>query len=999
MSAPQVNRLAAIGRIDRRAPLRFFFDGKSYQGYAGDTLASALLANGVRLVGRSFKYHRRRGIYSAGPEEPNALVQLRADAHGEPNTRATMIELYSGLVASSQNRWPSLALDLRAINQLLTAFIPAGFYYKTFMWPKKFWPFYERLIRSATGLGQVPLGKDPDHYAFQYAHCDVLVVGSGPAGLSAALAAASSGARVVLADERAALGGSALWETALIDGLPAVDWVAQTLDALRAQPHVRLLARSTVFGAYDHGLFAIAERVTDHLARPPSHLPRQRLLHLRAQRVVLATGSIERPMVFADNDKPGVMLAGAIRSYTNQYAVLPGRRVAIFANNDEAYRSAFDAKQAGADAVLVIDTRREIEPALLERLRQAGIAHRCHAGLSAVHGRSVTAISVADRDGGAVEQWRCDVLGSSGGYSPTLHLYSQAGGKLRYDEVLAAFVPGSALANFAVAGAANGEFTLAGVLAQGFAAGKQAARLTGHDSMAESEPSGAAGAAGLAANVEAFWQMPAAGLGGKRFVDLQEDVCVEDIELAYRENFRSVEHLKRYTTLGMGTDQGKTSNVNGLAILTALRQEPMERVGSTTFRPPYTPVALGLLVGAHTGKHHSLVRRTPLHDWHCQNGALMTAVGQWLRPKFYRLPGESDDAAWRRECRTVRSSVGLVDVGTLGKIDLQGPDAQLFLQRVYCNNFDNLAVGRLRYGLLLREDGIVMDDGVVARLAAEHYRLSTTTVNADKVLSRFEFLLQAVWPELRCHAVSVTEQYAQFALAGPCSRTVLAALLPHCDTSDAALPHLGILQTTLDGQLVTVFRVSFCGECGYELSVDADCGVDLWTRLLACGQLYGIAPYGTETMGVLRVEKGHVAGNEIDGRVTAQDLGLGRLLRKNGGYIGAALAARPALRDSGRPVLVGLLSVDGKTPIRVGSQLLAGKQEARVDAPAAKQGFVSSSALSEFLGHPIALGFLQDGAARLGQELIAASPLLRETVRVRVVPSVFVDPENTRLNA
>ena len=996
MSPQQLNRLPAGGRIARDQPLDFSFDGAALQGFAGDTLASALLANGVRLVGRSFKYHRRRGIYSAGPEEPSALMQLRRGARTEPNTRATVIELVAGLAADSQNRWPSLTFDWRAINQKFAALMPAGFYYKTFMWPPKFWMFYESQIRRAAGLGRSPLVADPDHYAFEFAHCELLVAGSGPAGLSAALAAARTGARVVLADERAELGGSALWERDDIEGMPATDWVAQAVAELEGCPNVRLLPRSTVFGCYDHNLVAIAERVTDHMADAPADLPRQRLIHLRARRVVMATGSIERPLVFVDNDKPGVMLASAIRCYINQYAVLPGRNIAIFTNNDDAYRSAFDARRAGADAVTIIDSRASLDVALIDRVRAAGITHHSDAGIAAVHGKAVESVDVVRRDGSRIGRVACDLLGSSGGWSPTVHLYSQTGGKLRFDEAITGFVPHTARAAIAAVGAANGEFTLAGALVQGHAAAEAAALLAGY-----ARPAGAVAAPSCALQppprIEPLWQAPKAASRGKRFVDIQDDVTVSDIELAHRENFRSVEHLKRYTTLGMGTDQGKTSNVNGLAIMAALRGESIPAVGTTTFRPPYTPVALGLFAGAEIGKHQTPVRRTPVHAWHTRRGAVMTTVGHWMRPKAYPLLGESFDAAWRRESLAVRNAVGLVDVGTLGKIDLQGPDAMEFLQRVYCNNFANLALGRLRYGLMLREDGLVMDDGTVARLSDEHLLISTTTVNAGKVQSHFEWLLQVAWPELRCHAVSVTEQFAQFALAGPQSRAVLAALLPHCDVSDAALPHLGILQTDIDGVALIVYRMSFSGERAYEIAIGADCGEALWTRILECGAPFNITPYGTEAMGVLRIEKGHVAGGELDGRMTAADLGLGKLVRKSGGFVGAALAQRSGLRDPQRPALVGLVPVDRATLIRAGSQLVTSEPAARSGAVVPKQGFVSSATPSEFLGHPIALGFLENGAERHGEQLVAASPISGEFTRVRVVPPVFVDPHNTRV--
>jgi len=996
MSTQQDFRLPSGGRVVRDHPLDFRFDGKFYQGLAGDTLASALLANGVTLVGRSFKYHRRRGVYSAGPEEPSALLQLHQGARTEPNTRATMVELVAGMQVNSQNRWPSLAFDWRAINQTFSRLMPSGFYYKTFMWPPRLWMFYESQIRKAAGLGLSPLERDPDHYAVEFAHCDVLVAGSGAAGLSAALAAARSGARVVLADERAELGGSLLWEHKEIAGQSSSQWAQQTIVELASLPNVRLLPRSTVFGVYDHNLIAISERVTDHLADPAPGLPRQRLIQLRARHVVMATGSIERPLVFSDNDKPGVMLASAIRTYANQYAVLPGRRVVIFTNNDDAYRSALDARQAGAQHVTLIDSRANVDVSLVARVTQAGISHHVDACIAAVGGKAVESVDVVRRDGARITRLACDLLGSSGGWSPTVHLYSQGGGKLRFDAASGSFVPNTIGAAITPAGAANGEFSLAGALAQGHAAGVEAARLTGCVAAAgvgappACEPE-------TTARVEPMWQAPRKVSRGKRFVDIQDDVTVEDIELAHRENFRSVEHLKRYTTLGMGTDQGKTSNVNGLAIMAELRGESIPAVGTTTFRPPYTPVTLGLFAGAETGKHQTPVRRTALHAWHLQRGATMTTVGHWMRPKAYQREGESFDAAWRRENLAVRNDVGLVDVGTLGKIDVQGPDALEFLQRVYCNNFTNLTIGKLRYGLMLREDGIVMDDGTVARLSDQHYLVTTTTVNAGKVMSHFEWLLQVAWPELKCHVVSVTEQFAQFALAGPKSRDVLAALLPDCDVSDTALPHLGVLQTELDAAALCVYRMSFSGERAYEIAIGADCGEDLWTRLMVCGEPFGITPYGTEAMAVLRIEKGHVAGGELDGRVTAADLGLGKLARKAGGFVGAALAQRSALVEPHRPALVGLVPVDTRQPIRAGSQLIEVHETAHPGAVVAKQGFVSSATPSAFLGHSIALAFLENGSARHGLELIAASPLSGESTRVRVVSPVFVDAENTRL--
>lgn len=996
----QIDRLGSGGRIDRTKRLNFTFDGKSYVGYQGDTLASALLANGVRLVGRSFKYHRRRGVYSAGPEEPNALVQLRKGERTEPNTRATMIELFEGLIATSQNRWPSLAFDLQSINQWFASVIPAGFYYKTFMWPAKFWMLYEKVIRHAAGLGHAPKVKDPDHYAYEYAHCDVLVVGSGPAGLAAARKLAETGLQVVLADERAELGGSCLWTRHSIDGVAASDWAQSQIAALAERPNVRLLARSTVFGCYDHGLLTIAERVTDHLATPPSHLPRQRLIHLRTKKVILASGTIERPLVFADNDKPGVMLANALQIYIKQYATIPGRSVVVFTNNDSAYQAAFAAAEAGLKDVTMIDSRQSVSNLLAEECRQKGIVIKTDHVVVAVAGQAVTSATIQRKDGGGpTETIGCDVLAHSGGWTPTVHLYSQAGGKLHFDETLSSFVPQHQLPNMRVVGAASGCFAVDEAIAQAqFVAQSIEREIKGHT--LDTEQPSVDMNKGLYTDVlhtEPLWSIAPGQAKGKRFVDIQDDVCVEDIELAHRENFRSVEHLKRYTTLGMGTDQGKTSNVNGLAIMAQLRGESIPGVGTTTFRPPYTPVALGLLAGDEVGKHLAPVRRSPVHHWHESHGGVMATVGQWMRPKVYQQANESFEQAWRRESLAVRHGVGLVDVGTLGKIDVQGPDALTFLQRVYCNNFANLGVNKVRYGLMLRTDGIALDDGTVARLSDDHYLLTTTTANAAKIQSEFEYLLQVAWPELKCHAVSVTEQFAQFALAGPKSREVLSALLPEADVSDVGLGHLGILQVTLDGIAVNVMRMSYSGERAYEIAIGAHYGLALWARILEVGAPFGITPYGTEAMGVLRIEKGHVAGSELDGRTTPADLGLAKLTRKDGEFMGAALLTRSALVDPSRPRLMGFVPVDGRTTIRAGSHLVATESEARMAIVPHKQGFISCSTPSPFLGYPIALGFVENGASRIGQELVAASPLSNEFVRVRIVHPAFVDPDNTRL--
>lgn len=957
MSTDQSRRLDAGGRIDRDRPLAFTFDGKTYGGYAGDTLASALMANGVRLVARSFKYHRPRGITSAGAEEPNALVRLRTGARAEPNLRATQIDLYDGLVAESQNRWPSLGFDLRAVNQIFGRMMPSGFYYKTFMWPARAWMAYERQIRAAAGMGVASTEPDPDFYEPRYAHCDVLVVGSGPAGLAAACDAAGAGGRVFLVDERAQIGGSLLWETHAPDGTPAADFLAARTAELARHPEVRVLARTTAFGVYDQGMVNLLERVNDHRVQCPPHQPRQRLWQVRAKKIVLATGAIERPIVFPDNDRPGVMLAGAVRAYIGQYAVLPGRRIVVFTNNDDAWTTAQRARAAGAE-VSVVDVRENPPAALVDAAKQAGIAVHAGAVVAGVDGaKSVSGARIVGIDGRARAAVGCDVVATSGGWNPTVHLWSQAGGKLAWDDRHATFVPDTCPQAIVCAGAAAGKFT-----------GDYA--------------------------LQPYWAVPSKFGSGKRFVDLQDDVRVEDVELAHRENYVSVEHLKRYTTLGMGTDQGKTSNVVGLALMAALRGDPIPAVGTTTFRPPYTPIALGAMVGHDTGKHSAPIRRTALHDWHVHHGALMYEVGQWLRPRAYFKPGETFRDAWWRESVLVREKVGMMDVSTLGKIEVAGPDATVYLQRVYANNMKTLAVGKVRYGVMLREDGIVADDGTCARLEPERYYLTTTTAGAAKVMRLMEFLLQTAWPELRVRATSVTEQYAQIAIAGPRSRDVLAQLLPGTDVGDTALPAQGLLEAKVGDARVTLFRMSFSGELAYEMSIEADYAESVWERILEVGKPFGIDVYGTEAMGVLRIEKGHVASAELDGRVTANDLGLGRLLRKDREYIGGAMVDRPGLVDPKRPTLVGLAAIDPGATIRPGSLLVD------ADAPAAlpvKLGWVSSSTPSPALGHHIALGFLERGLARAGETVHAISPMTDERVPVRVCAPTFVDPDGARM--
>ncbi len=1000
----QSHRLAEGGRIDRATPLRFTFNGRRFGGFAGDTLASALVANRVSVVGRSVKYHRPRGIFSAGSEEPNAIVQLETGAHTLANARATRVELYDGLTATSVNCWPSAEYDFAASLGLFSRLLPAGFYYKTFKWPASLWMTYEAVIRRAAGLGRAPDGPDPDRYDKINVHCDVLVVGGGSAGLAAALAAGRTGARVILADEQNEFGGALLNGHDEIDGAPALDWTAEAVTRLGAMDEVRCLPRTTVFGYYHHNFLAALERVTDHLGpQDAGVLPRQRLWRIRAKRVVLATGAIERPLVFAGNDRPGVMLADAARTYVNRYAARPGRQAVLFANNDGAYRAALDLRAAGLRIAAIVDTRPVPTGDLPAEAESADIELIAGHAVVATHGRkrlsALEVMALGDGGGrisGAARRIPCDLLCVSGGWNPTTHLFSQSGGRLRFDAARTCFVPSETAQTTRPAGAASGTFALDDCLVEGRAAGAAAAADTGF--RARGRTAKASGATVTAEEAPGgYGVVPAPGHpegGPKHFVDLQNDVTAADIALAAREGYGSVEHLKRYTTLGMGTDQGKTANVAGLAILARLGGTDVAETGHTTFRSPYTPVTFGALAGRDVGALSDVVRRTPMHHWHERAGARFEDVGQWRRPWYYRRAGEDMAGAVKRECLAARHSVGILDATTLGKIDIQGPDAAELLNRVYTNAWSKLEVGRCRYGLMLNEDGMVMDDGVTARLGQHHYLMTTTTGNAARVLAWLEEWLQTEWPELRVYVASVTEQWATMTLCGPNARRLLAEFIGDVDLAAGAFPFMAWRAATVGGVAARLFRVSFTGELSFEINVPARYGLGLWTAFMNAGEKYGITPFGTEAMHVLRAEKGYIiVGQETDGTVTPADLGMDWIVSSKKDFLGRRSLSRSDTARPDRKQLVGLETEDAALVLPEGAHVVENSGQV---PPVPMSGHVTSSYYSANLGRSIALALIKDGRKRMGENVRVA--LEDCAARAVIRDPVFFDVQGGRLH-
>ena len=996
----QVWRLPQGGRIDRSRPLDFQFNGRRYRGHAGDTLASALLANGVRLIGRSFKFHRPRGIVGSGAEEPNAIVQLGQGAATEPNLRATEVLLYDGLTASTVRGWPGLHFDLLAVNDRFHRLLAAGFYYKTFLWPAGLWPWYEHAIRKISGLGRAPQLPDPDHYAHHNAHCDLLVAGGGPAGLMAALAAGRAGARVIIADEQGEFGGSLLHSTTSINGAGVGEWLQQVLAELAQCPEVVLLPRSTVLGYYDYNFLTILQHCREHpqLTSAPGGI-RQRLWRVRARRVILAQGALERPLVFCNNDRPGVMMASAVSHYIRRYAVCPGSRGLIFTNNDSAYQVALDLAAAGASVAALVDCRLG-GGALAGALQKAGIEVLAGYVVTDVRGaRRVRAAQVQRiaEDGktllGAPATIRCDLLAMSGGWNPSVHLHSQAGGELAWDSLQACFVPARPRWDHVSVGAANGSFDLATCLEEGKLAGLLAAQQCGFEPPSLSTPSVPVA---LGKPLQALWRTPSAQPPERcprQFIDYQNDTTAADIYLAAREGFHSVEHVKRYTALGFGTDQGKLGNINGAALLAERLNRPIAEVGTTKFRPLYTPASFGACAGADVGELYEPVRKTALHQLHVDAGAEFEVVGQWLRPWYFPNPGEDKHAAVARECLAARRSVAIMDASTLGKIEVQGPDSETFLDRIYTHDIGKLRSGRCAYGIMLGEDGMVMDDGVMARLGEQRFYLTTTTGGAARVLSWLEQWLQTEWPELQVYLTTVTDHWSTIALVGPGSRKLLQSLNSNIAFEQAAFPFMSVHSGKLEGFDVRVFRVSFSGELAFEINVESDSAAALWQLLMRAGGAFGITPYGTETMHVLRAEKGFViVGQDTDGSVSPVDLGMNWLLSRNKDFLGKRSLSRSDSLRPERRQLVGLLSADGTTVLPEGAQLIERPGGA---TPVPMKGHVTSSYWSACLGHPIALALADAGRSRHGDRLYAALRDGRD-VEVKLVSPVFYDPKGER---
>ena len=989
--------------IDETYKISFKFNNKTYYGYKGDTLASALLANNIHLVGRSFKYHRPRGIMTAGSEEPNAIVQLHKNtSRTEPNVRATEIEIYEGLEASSQNCWPSVNFDIGGINNFLSPVLPAGFYYKTFMWPASFWEKYEYFIRKSAGLGKSPTEPDPDIYEHKYIHCDVLVIGAGISGIIAAKTSAKNGFKTLLLDEKPYLGGSTIYQNSehfKINNQISSSWLEKEINEIKKIDNLEIKTRTSVAAFHGYNFLLARENLTDHL---PLHQRdgkvRHRLLKIRAKKVISATGSLERPLVFDNNDRPGILLSSAIEKYSNLFGVACGQKNVLFTNNDSAYETAISLFQKGINIEAIIDNRENVDSKLVKEIEKNNI--KIYKGYTVVNTfgyKRVNKISIMQlsKDGqkvvGSKISIDCDCLGMSGGWTPAVHLFTQSGGKLKFRDEDQVFIPDTYPSDQISIGSCNGEFTLDEILSS------ISKKLKDFLNIKKTEYENLEIQSHFNKTKRNIWLLPSDKIIGKTkpFVDYQNDATAKDIKLALREGFRSIEHVKRYTTTGMGTDQGKLGNMHALGIISETAGSRMGELGTTTFRPPYTPLTFGTIVGRNVGEYFDVFRKTPIHDWHVENKAKFENVGQWKRAWFYPKENEGMHEAVQRESKAARDSAGILDASTLGKIDIQGTDASEFLNRVYTNAWSKLAIGKCRYGLMLNEDGMVYDDGVTTRLDENHYIMTTTTGGAATVLGKLEDYLQTEWPELDVYLTSVTDHYATISVCGPNSKKIISKVIPNLDLSDEKFPHMSFKNTKIDKVKCRVMRISFTGEQSYEINVQANYGKSVWDKCMQAGKEFNITPYGTETMHLLRAEKGFIiVGQDTDATMTPIDLQMDWIVsKKKYDFIGKRSLYRSDTIREDRKQLIGLVTENPKEVLEEGAQIVADANK----SPVEMLGHVTSSYYSPNLEKSIALGVVKGGKNMMGQKLII--PMENKQINVTVTDPVFLDKENKRLNA
>ena len=1000
---PKNLRINSSNFIDETTRVSFKFDGKTYYGFKGDTLASALIANGIHLVARSFKYHRPRGIMTAGSEEPNAIVQINGNtAYTEPNVRATEIEIYDGLEASSQNCWPNVNFDIGGINNILSPLLPAGFYYKTFMWPASFWEKYEYFIRKSAGLGKSPTKPDPDLYEHKYIHCDVLVIGGGISGIMAAKTAAENNYKTLLLDEKPHLGGTTIYQSSefnKINNQYSSKWLENEISKLKNIKNLEIKTRTSVAAYHGYNFLLARENLTDHLPlNKKKDKIRQRLLKIRAKKVIAATGSIERPLIFNNNDRPGIILSSAIKKYSDYYGVVCGKENILFTNNDSAYETAISLFNKGIKINAIIDIREKVNSEITNHAEKIGIKiYNSYTIVDTSGYRRIKEVSIMklSKDGQSVTgskiKIKCNCLGISGGWTPAVHLFTQSGGKLKFDNEDNVFIPSKYPSDQISIGSCNGEFDLNTII-KNF--NQNIKNFLGIDKTSFEDLKINSTKEILKRNI---WLLPSDKAIGKckPFVDFQNDATAKDIKLALREGFRSIEHVKRYTTTGMGTDQGKLGNMHALGIISDTSGVKMSDLGTTTFRPPYTPLTFGTIVGRNVGEFFDIFRKTPMHDWHVDNNAEFENVGQWKRAWYYPKKGESMFDAVQRESKAARDGAGILDASTLGKIDIQGSDASEFLNRVYTNAWSKLAIGKCRYGLMLNEDGMVYDDGVTTRLDENHYIMTTTTGGAATVLGKLEDYLQTEWPELDVYLTSVTDHFATISVCGPNSKKIVKKVIPDLDLSDEEFPHMSFKNAKIDNIKCRVMRISFTGEQSYEINIQANFGKSVWEKCMEAGKEFNITPYGTETMHLLRAEKGFIiVGQDTDATLTPIDLQMDWIVsKKKYDFIGKRSLYRSDTIREDRKQLVGIVTEDPTEVLEEGAQIVADVSK----KPVEMLGHITSSYFSPNLNKSIALGVVKGGKNMLGKKLFI--PMKNKIISVQVADPVFLDKENKRLNA